>query len=213
MKNLSLILNGILAIAVGILFYQVHSLKNAVMPAGDVDSTEQTEVKTAITANSTNLADAKIAYVNTDSVNEHYAYIADFTKIIRNKKAALEGQMQSMTAKFQQEYEAFQQSAQAGIAPQAELQKQQASLERQQQELANKELQMQNLGVELEEKNMELNKTVKVFLQKFNNGKFDYILSYSDMVPTILLTNPKLDITSQVLQGLNDEYKATKNKK
>lgn len=210
MKNLSLIINGVLAIAVAILFYQIHSLKNS----GSVpqNSSVESDMKPAIISSTTNLVDAKIAYVNTDSINEHYAYIADFTKVLRNKKATLEGQMQSMTAKFQAEYEAFQQSAQAGVAPQSELQKQQASLERQQQELANKELQMQNLGVELEEKNFELNKNVKSFLQKINNGRFDYILSYSDMMPTILLANPKLDITTEVLKGINDEYNAKKKK-
>jgi outer membrane protein len=211
MKNLSLVLNGVLAIAIAILFYQVHSLKNS-GTSTEVSSIDATTKPTIITS-STKLNDAKIAYVNTDSINEHYAYIADFTKVIRNKKATLEAQMQSMTAKFQGEYEAFQQSAQAGVAPQSELQKQQASLERQQQELANKELQLQNLGVELEEKNMELNKSVKDYLLKINNGRFDYILAYSDLMPTILLTNPKLDITPEVLQGINDEYKAKKAKK
>ncbi|MBA4241567.1 MAG: hypothetical protein C0448_12640 [Sphingobacteriaceae bacterium] len=211
MKNISLIINGVLAIAVAILFYQVHSLKNDVTVSSD-EGTEKTEVKPVVVSNTT-LADSKIAYVNTDSINEHYDYIADFTKVIRNKKATLESQMQSMTAKFQQDYEAFQQSAQAGVAPQAELQKQQANLERQQQELANKELQMQNLGIELEEKNMELNKSVKDYLVKINNGRFDYILSYSDLMPTILLTNPKLDITTEVLNGINEEYKNSKKKK
>lgn len=211
MKNLSLVLNGVLAIAIAILFYQVHSLKNS--GTSTETSSVDAAVKPTIITSSTKLGDAKIAYVNTDSINEHYAYIADFTKVIRNKKATLEGQMQSMTAKFQGEYEAFQQSAQAGVAPQSELQKQQQSLERQQQELANKELQLQNLGVELEEKNMELNKSVKDYLLKINNGRFDYILAYSDLMPTILLTNPKLDITPEVLQGINDEYKAKKAKK
>lgn len=213
MKNLSLILNGVLAVAVGILFYQVNSLKHAVNPSDATEESTDVAIKPTITASSTNLGDAKIAYINTDSLNENYDYIADFTKVLRGKKATLEAQMESMTMKFQKEYQEFQQSAQAGIAPQAELQKAQQSLERQQQELANKELQMQNLGLELEEKNMELNKNVKDFLKRFNAGKFDYILSYSDMMPTILLTNEKLDITKEVLQGLNDEYKAKKGKK
>lgn len=208
MKNLSLILNGILAIAVAILFYQVHSLKSS----GIQEASSDLSVKPIITSNTT-LADSKIAYINTDSINEHYAYIADFTKVIRAKKANLEAQLQGMTAKFQQDYEAFQQSAQAGIAPQAELMKTEENLKRQQQDLANKELQMQNLGVELEEKNAELNRNVKDFLKVFNNGRFDYVMSYSDLMPTILLTNPKLDITPQVLQGLNAEYNAKKAKK
>ncbi len=213
MKNLSLIINGILAIAVGILFYQVNSLKSNSVLNNQTTGLTATNATPILVANTANLADAKIAYINTDSINEKYQYIADFTKVLKSKKMNLEAQMQTMTAKFQGEYEEFQKSAQAGIAPQAELQKQQANLERQQQELANKELQMQNLGVELEEKNMELNKNVKTYLKAFNNGKFDYILSYSDLVPTVLLANAKLDITSQVLQGLNAEYVAKKNKK
>jgi outer membrane protein len=210
MKNVSFIINGILAIAVAILFYQVHSLKNA----GDVSSPNESENKNPIIVTSaSNLADAKIAYINTDSINEHYAYIADFTKVLKSKKSVIENQMQTLTTKFQKDYESFQQSAQAGIASEADLMKQKTNLERQQQDIANKELQMQNLGIELEEKNIELNKNVKDFLAKYNNGKFDYVLSYSDMMPTILLVNPKLDITNDILNGINQEYKNKKNKK
>lgn len=210
MKNLSFIINGILAVAVAILFYQVHSLKNT----GDVSSQNEVENKNPIIVTSaSNLADAKIAYINTDSINEHYAYIADFTKVLKSKKSVIESQMQTLTTRFQKDYESFQQSAQAGIASEADLMKQKTNLERQQQDIANKELQMQNLGIELEEKNIELNKNVKDFLAKYNNGKFDYVLSYSDMMPTILLVNPKLDITNDILKGINQEYKNKKNKK
>lgn len=210
MKNLSFIINGILAVAVAILFYQVHSLKNS----GDVSSQNEVENKNPIIVTSaSNLADAKIAYINTDSINEHYAYIADFTKVLKSKKSVIESQMQTLTTRFQKDYESFQQSAQAGIASEADLMKQKSNLERQQQDIANKELQMQNLGIELEEKNIELNKNVKDFLAKYNNGKFDYVLSYSDMMPTILLVNPKLDITNDILKGINQEYKNKKNKK
>jgi outer membrane protein len=210
MKNVSFIINGILAIAVAILFYQVNSLKNV----GDVSPQNETENKNPIIVTSaSNLADAKIAYINTDSINEHYAYIADFTKVLKSKKSVIESQMQTLTTRFQKDYESFQQSAQAGIASEADLMKQKSNLERQQQDIANKELQMQNLGIELEEKNIELNKNVKDFLAKYNNGKFDYVLSYSDMMPTILLVNPKLDITNDILKGINQEYKNKKNKK
>lgn len=210
MKNLSFIINGILVVAVAILFYQVHSLKNS----GDVSSQNEVENKNPIIVTSaSNLADAKIAYINTDSINEHYAYIADFTKVLKSKKSVIESQMQTLTTRFQKDYESFQQSAQAGIASEADLMKQKSNLERQQQDISNKELQMQNLGIELEEKNIELNKNVKDFLAKYNNGKFDYVLSYSDMMPTILLVNPKLDITNDILKGINQEYKNKKNKK
>jgi hypothetical protein len=33
------------------------------------------------------------------------------------------------------------------------------------------------------------------------------------MMPTILLVNPKLDITNDILKGINEEYKNNKIKK
>jgi outer membrane protein len=213
MKNLSLILNGVLAVAVAILFYQVNGLKKHTDSTQSNEVTESEGTTQALIESNTNLSDAKIVFVNTDSINEKYNYISDFTKTIRARKSALEAQMESMTLKFQQDYQSYQQSAQAGIASQSELMRQEENLKRQQNELANKELQMQNLGIELEEKNEELNSNVKVFLKKINNGRFDYILSYSDLVPTILLTNPKLDITAEVIKGLNEEYASKKTKK
>ena len=51
------------------------------------------------------------------------------------------------------------------------------------------------------------------FLIKWNNGKYDYILSYSDAVPTMLLGNATLDITNQIVDEFNAEYKARKGKK
>lgn len=211
MKNISLIINGVLAIAVAILFYQVHSLKNGVTVSSEKSSSE-VSVKPTIIASAENLADAKIAYVNMDTLNLHYLKIADYSKDMNRRKTSLESQMQSMTAKFQQDYEAFQQSAQAGIATQGQLEKQKQDLERQQQELANKELQLQNLGIEMEEKTYQLNTDLREFLKKFNNNKFDYILSFSEISPALLLVKPELDVTAQVLKGLNDDYTSKKKK-
>ncbi len=210
MKNLSLIINGVLAIAVAILFYQVHTLKNN--GTSSENASIKTEVKPTVMSTAENLADAKIAYVNMDTLNLHYLKIADYSKDMTRRKAALESQMQSMTAKFQQDYNEFQQSVQTGIAPQGQLEKQKQDLERQQQELANKELQLQNLGIEMEEKTYQLNTDLREFLKKFNNNKFDYILSFSDVSPALLLVKPELDVTTQVLKGLNDDYTSKKKK-
>lgn len=213
MKNLSLVLNAVLIIAVAILFYQVHSLQKGASPEPAAAETGASQPVPVVTNGPSNLADAKIAYVNTDSINMHYQYIADFTKSINASKSSLEAQMAGMEERFQKEYQEYQESAQAGILPQAEMMKKEEALKKQQSDLANKQVQMQNLAMKLEEKNVELQNNVKSFLRKYNNGKFDYILSYSDMVPTILLTNAKLDITRDVLKGLNEEYNASKGKK
>lgn len=152
------------------------------------------------------MPNTKIAFVNIDTLNEKYLYIADYVKAMKRKKETIEAQLQSMMNQFQQDYDNFQQSVQAGIAPQAELEKQKRKLEQQQRDIQNKQLQMDNLAIELQEKNEQLQKDIKEFMIKFNNGKYDYILTYSSALPNILYANPEYDITREVLDALNKEY-------
>ena len=118
-----------------------------------------------------------------------------------------------MTAKFQQDYESAQQSAQAGLLPPAEMENKKRDLERQQKELENKQIQMDKLAVDMQEKNEQLQHDVKSFLTENYEGKYDFIMAYSNAVPTILLANPKLEITHTVLNALNENYKNSKSAK
>ncbi len=211
MKNVLYAVIGGLAICVGILFYQVQGLKeNAGSGKEENTVAEVTKAKNDIVA-SAKLPDAKIAYINIDSLNEKYLFIAEADKNLRGRQQALEATIQSLTQKFQQDYESAQQSAQAGIMPQAELEAKKVQLERQQREIESKQIQMENLQVELQEKNEKMKSDIKNLLHNYYKDKYDYILTYSNTVPTILLANPLLDITNQVVEVLNNEYKAKKN--
>ena len=66
MKNLSLIINEFLVVAVAILFYQVHSLKNGTICFNWWRNWKKTE-KPVVVSNNFNTI-LKIAYVNTDSI-------------------------------------------------------------------------------------------------------------------------------------------------
>jgi outer membrane protein len=212
MKNVLYGIMAVLAICVGILFYQVQSLKSTLQGGFEKESND-TKPKTQVISSSSDvkLPDARIAYINIDTLNENYLMIADYVKVLKSRRVVLEAQIQSLTQKFQQDYESAQQSAQAGILPPAELEAKKIQLERQQSEIGNKQMQMDNLGQEMQEKNEELQREVKNFLVSYNQGKYDYIMAYTSSVPTILLANPKLEITNQVLQVLNADYKNKKN--
>ncbi len=67
-------------------------------------------------------------------------------------------------------------------------------------------MQIDNLTMDIAEKNEIFQKNIKEFLLKWNAGKYDYILSYSESVPTMLLGNATLDITNQVVPLINEEY-------
>jgi hypothetical protein len=64
----------------------------------------------------------------------------------------------------------------------------------------------------LNDKNASFQKTVREFLMQWNKGRYDYIISYSETVPTMLLGNTSLEITSEVIEQLNNEYKNKKIK-
>ncbi len=215
MKNVLYAIIAALAICVGILFYQVNSLKNGGGAATQTGSDKDKEVKKPVIINSASdpLPNAKIAYINIDTLNEKYLFISDYVKVLKNKRIALESQMQVMSQKFQEDYEAAQQSAQAGLLPPAEMENKKRDLERQQRELENKQIQMDKLAMDMQEKNDQLQRDVKNFLVQNYDGKYDYIMAYTAAVPTILLANPKLEITYQVLDALNTAYTNNKSSK
>lgn len=215
MKNLSLIINGVLAIAVAILFYQVNSLKNGGLVVENTSSSiDTTSSKPKINEiGPTDLVDAKIAFINIDSINSQYLYLSDYSKKMKSQVAAIESQLENLSIKFQTELEAYQQSAQAGIAPQSEIQKMEESLKFKDQEIKNKQLQLQNLQYDQQDKIYELNEKLQQVVDKYNNGRFDYVMSYSESLPFLAFKNKKLDISRDIIDILNEEYKNSKTKK
>jgi outer membrane protein len=214
MKNALYAIIAVLVICVAVLFYQVQSLKSSL--TGDApkeNTTGGTKKPVIINTANDKLPEARIAYINIDTLNENYLMIADYVRVLKNKKITLETQFQHMNEKFQQDYEAAQIAAQSGKLLPTELEMKKRDLEQQQRELENKQIQMDKLAYDMQEKNDELQRTVKEFLIKNYEGKYDFILAYTSTVPNILLTNPKLEITYQVLDRLNTEYKSKKTEK
>ena len=213
MKQVSLIINIVLVAAVAVLFYMNISLKKNVEALGGATSNPAAVLQTPATlaANNVDLKDAKIAYLNIDSLDYKYQYIIDNSKEYAAKQINLENQLQSMAAKFQSDYQDFQQAAQAGVRGEAELNKQKAQLEQQQYDAAAKQKQLENLGEEVAKKRGEMLKKVSDYIARFNNGKYDYILAYTTAnISSVLYAKPGLDLTKQIVDGLNAEYKTAK---
>ena len=205
MKNLSLILNGILIIAVGILYFlhfkqpkQITTVKTpegkdtlvAVQPAGETENAGTTG--------------SKILYVDIDTINLKYNYIKTQKASMEKQGAQAEATLKAKAKVLQDEIMAYQKKAQAGELTQQQAQAIEKGLGEKQQALA---LQEQKLSEELikktdkiqEELNKRMKKELKVYLDEYNA---DYIMGYTEGA-NILLTNPKLNITSQVLKKLN----------
>lgn len=213
MNKVSLIINVLLAAAVAVLFYLYASLKTNVEALGQQSGTTMI-TPAGLQGNAGSLKDAKIAYLNIDSLDYKYEYIIDNSKELRAKEASLSAQYQGMVAKFQADYQELQQAYQAGIRSEAELEKEKGRLEQMQYDIANKEKQMQMLQEDVARKQGDMLRKVSAFIAAFNNGRYDYILAYTANVSSVLYAKPGLDLTKEILDGLNAEYRTAKaNKK
>lgn len=150
----------------------------------------------------------KIAYVEVDSLMTQYAFCKEFTEILQRKSNNArntlnqKGQaLQSAMANFQQKLNnnGFQSREQAAS--------QQAAIERQQRDLQELQARLENeLASETAKFNETLRDSLQNFLKVYNKDKkYDLILAKSG--DNILIADKKLDVTQDVINGLNKRYK------
>lgn len=152
---------------------------------------------------------ARIAYVNIDTLEAKYTYFKEAKGAFDKKQASVEAQLRSSAENLQNEYASFQKKAQAGTLTQADGEAAQKRLGQMQQDL---EAKRQNLTADLLKEQQifteKLQSQLDSFITEYNKDKhYDYILSYAKG-GSILLANPKLDITEDVLKSMNEAYKA-----
>ncbi len=192
MKNLSLLLNAVLIVAVAALFF---------LRQKDRAESAKTSV---IMPPATAAGGMKIAYINADTLDEKYEWLKQqreaLNKRLDNLSASFEKKMQA----HQERAEAFQQKAEAGNTPPADLQKEYELIAQEEQRLQQEGAKMQKSLADDRQKAIEgmytqLEAKLKALSDKIG---YDYILSYS-RGGQILLANDSLDITKQVLELLN----------
>lgn len=213
MNRFSLALNALLLLAVVFLFYKVYSptAKEGTEEQAISDKPKEEVKKPEPLKLAGNTPTGKIAYVNIDRLNEESLEISDLVKESKRRKETIEGSMEALNMKYQNKVEEFQLLQKGGIAPKTELENKAREIQGIEQEAQNKQLQMDQLTMDLNRKNESFQRTVRAVLQDWNNGRFDYVLSYSESIPTMLIGNSELDITDVVIEAVNKEYKQRKS--
>ncbi len=194
MKNLSLVLNVILLIAVGVL-YVLHF-------TGREKSEAINEVQTSGGISSSL---RQLAYVNSDSLLQNYDYFKDKADELEAKRAKLEAEYTNRAQGLQNEINDFQRNAQNMTMAQARaveenLTQKQQNLIRYQQTLQQELMNDENVV------NNELYDNVANYLEEFGRrNNLQLVLTYTKG-SGVLYANDSLDITQEVIVGLNDEY-------
>jgi outer membrane protein len=217
MNKILLVLNAILIAAVAFLFFKVNALSSSKPQAqgqsNDNNSEPSSQPNTKAIVPLGNIPTGKIAFVNIDELNEKSLEINDLITEAKKRRGNFEASLENLNMQYQKKMEEYQISAKAGLTPAIEMQMKEKEILMIEKEAQNKQLQMENLSVDINEKNAAFQKTVRNFLIQWNKGRFDYIFSYSEAIPNMLLGNTNLEITPEIIEQLNNEYKQRKNKK
>lgn len=207
MQRISIFLFSGLFVAVGVLYFLFFFSreKNSGVTG------ERKNILTEGKIDFSKLPEGKYAFVDLDTISLNYQYINDQSKSLKSRYEALNGQYENMVISFQEEYRRFQESVNAGIAPQSQLEAKQVELQKKQNEIAQKENQIKNLEMEMEKVKAETMERVNDFIGRYNQKfNYDFIFCRTSLVNTMAFANPKLDITKEVVSGLNQEYNQTK---
>lgn len=156
----------------------------------------------------------KIAYVDTDTIMAKYQYAIDLNEELLAYKDQQEKYYQQQMTQFQTDYNNYLQTGASLTltqqqAKEAELKQRAEKMSTLEQELMAKVAERQ-----LSE-NTKLLNAIFAFIREYNaaNQQFDVILRKSFNDTPVLYANPAMDITEEILAGLNEEYKSVKGKK
>ncbi|HYG03585.1 MAG TPA: OmpH family outer membrane protein [Chryseosolibacter sp.] len=192
MKNLSIVLNIILLIAVVALYVLFFSNKTG-------------GVKTASGSTDSLNLDFKIAYINSDTVLKYYDYLKVNKEQLEAKTKKMDQDYRNRATGLQNEINAYQQNVSSMTLGQAraaeeDLTKKQQNLQMYQQTLT------QQLMQEEAKLNKELYDRVTAFLKEYANEKGLVMVLKFDPSSDVMYGTAALDITKDVISGLNTKY-------
>lgn len=153
-----------------------------------------------------------IVYLQMDSLVNQYDMFNDLKSELESKAQGIQDDIDKKGRALESEVKDFQTKVTKGLLTRTQA-------EEQQQRLMEKEQNLRTLG---QQKQMEMAEeqdvlyrkvmdAVKTYLNKYNQEKgYALILTTSGASNNVIVGNPSLDITNNVLIGLNEEYVKSK---
>jgi len=200
MKQLSTVLNGVLLIAVIILFV-LHFTNSGVKDVNAVaeGTTASGEV-------------FPVAYINTDSLLLNYTFAKEVNEQLMNKEEASRADFNEKAKVFQQDYVAFQRKVQNnGFLSMERAKKEQERLAKAEQDLQILERKLTNeLMVEQDKLNRQLRDTLVNYIDVYVKDKPYKVILSNTLGDNVLYGADGADITNQITEALNARHAASK---
>ena len=196
MKNINYIINGVLALAVVILFVLQFTGK------------KESGVTRTFTAEENASGLLPIAYVNVDSLLLNYNYSKDLNEIIIKKQENSRASVNQTLRALQVEMQDFQRKVENNaFLTRERAEQEQNRLVKKQQELQDFDSRLaQELVAEQQRLNEQLRDTLVSQLKVYNKDKGYQVILSNTMGDNILLAGDSYDITQEVIEYLNKNY-------
>lgn len=198
MKQLSLGLNIVLLVLVGVLFYLHFEGKpgtsaKAAVPVSKSDGSDKSPVS------------SKIGYFEMDSLQANYDYFKDALSHLKTKEQAMNGELAGMEKEYQKKVNEWQKKGAAMSQAEADAaQRENAQLQQAYQ--VRKQTLEEGFGKQSMEFKKDIKKKIEDYLRDYNKDKnYTYILSYEP--DFIFLRDTTCNITPDLVKGLNELYK------
>ena len=201
MKNVSLIVNIVIGVAVAVL-YVLHFTASLIPEELQAGYSEKGEYLPG---------SMDIVYVNFDTLLNSYDMFFDLQRQFLDKQKKLEGELNLSSQAYERQVVDFQDKVQKGLVTRSQAQQMELELMQVQQELMQ---QREQYSMELMEEeqvmNRQLQHSIYDYMEEYNKKyNYHYVLSHSFGGP-FLYTNKNLNITHEVIEGLNLKYHETR---
>jgi len=153
----------------------------------------------------------KIAYVEMDSLITQYQLYKDYEEELTRKGTNIQSTLAQKQRTLEQHAAAMQKKYESnGFTTRDELERAQNNIQAEQQQLQELADRLQtDFAQEQARVNQEARDSIQAFLRSYNKTKkYDYVLVKAG--DNMLVANPKMDITKEVIKGLNKRYKKSR---
>ena len=185
-----------------ILFFGSKSCKN-----------DNVAAQATTTIDGVDVSGLKIGYIDTDSLMLQYEFAIELNEKLENY-ASKENEYKEMSIRFQNDYNNFLKTG-ASLTL-TEQKKTEESLKKRAEQLAKMEDQLLNERTKLESviqvDQKKMIDAVYAFVRDYNanNQQFNVILKKSFSESPVLYIDNSMDITREIIDGLNEEYRNVK---
>lgn len=175
-------------------------------PAKSKKAVSETTVETTAQA-------GDIVYLRIDTLVVQYDMYNDLRSAFEAKATGVQDDLQKKSRKFDSDVKSFENQINKGLLTRSAAEQQQAALQQRQQDLQNEAAQKQ---YELQEEEAvmmnQVMDAIKTYLAQYNKDhNFAAILTTSEATNVVIMGSPALDITQEIVEGLNANYIRTRN--